>query len=93
LPLDEKEARKMLTEVPGWNLSADATTIYRDYTFSNFKKALKFVNQVGEVAEAEQHHPDLKLGWGYVHISLQTHAIKGLHENDFILAAKINAIA
>jgi len=56
------------------------------------RTALKFVQQVGELAEAERHHPDVRFGWGYATVSLQTKKIKGLHENDFILAAKINRL-
>lgn len=90
-PLNADEVKALLAKVPGWKLSGDATKIQREYRFSNFKKALKFVNTIGEIAETEKHHPDIALGWGYVNIELQTHAIQGLHENDFILAAKIEA--
>ena len=61
--------------------------------FKNFMAALAFVNKIGEIAEAEGHHPDIGVGWGYCNIRVQTHAIGGLHENDFILAAKINQAA
>ena len=81
-----------MQEVPGWELSADAKKISRKYKFKNFKEALVFVNKIGDIAEAEGHHPDLSFGWGKVTIELMTHAIGGLSENDFILAAKINGI-
>ena len=65
--------------------------ILRDFRFVNFKQAIHFVNRVAELAESEGHHPDIKVGYGYCSIQLWTHAIKGLSENDFILAAKIDA--
>ncbi len=64
--------------------------LHREYRFPNFRQALDFVNEVGELAEAEGHHPDFHLGYGMVRITLWTHKIDGLHENDFILAAKID---
>lgn len=84
-----EEARELLAEVPGWSISADGRWLVRRYSFMNFVEALAFVNKLGDVAEAEQHHPDLKLGWGYAEVLLQTHAAQGLTKNDFILAAKI----
>lgn len=65
----------------------------RDFKFKNFADALAFVNKVGELAEAEGHHPDIWLSWGKVQIILYTHKINGLHENDFILAAKIDKLS
>ena len=75
------------------HLTDDSTWIRRSFGFDNFVGALDFVNKVGALAEEQGHHPDIKLGWGYVDVSFQTHKIKGLHENDFILAAKIDAMA
>ena len=63
-----------------------------NFTFNNFKDALEFINKVGVIAEEEVHHPDLWFGWGYARIKIYTHAIKGLAESDFILAAKIDKI-
>ena len=91
-PLSKSDALQMAKELEGWALNDDATKIQHSYTFSNFRKALDFVNNVGEIAENEKHHPDITLGWGYVTITLQTHAVKGLHANDFIMAAKIDKI-
>jgi 4a-hydroxytetrahydrobiopterin dehydratase len=91
--MPHKEAEKLLSEVPGWKLKEDAAKIERKFTFPDFLSALKFVNQVGELAETEGHHPDITLGWGYCHILFYTHKIAGLHENDFIMAAKVNALA
>ncbi len=76
---------------PGWEVK-DGRRLEKDYTFDDFQQALQFVNQVGALAEAQGHHPDLHLGWGRVKVILWTHKIGGLHENDFILAAKIDRI-
>ncbi|MDX1950172.1 MAG: 4a-hydroxytetrahydrobiopterin dehydratase [Rickettsiales bacterium] len=91
-PLTEAEAKNFLSQTPLWELKENATKIYREFNFKNFVKALDFVNKVGAVAEAEAHHPDIQLGWGYVKIYIQTHKINGLHENDFILASKIDKL-
>ena len=71
----------------------DARRIERTYTFKNFAQAFVFVHKAVELAEAEGHHPDISFGWGYATVSLQTKKIKGLHENDFIMAAKLNEMA
>lgn len=70
----------------------DTRRIERTFRFRNFGEALRFVRQVGELAEAEGHHPDMSFGWGYATVSLQTKKINGLHENDFILAAKVDRL-
>lgn len=85
------EIEPYLEQLPGWRV-VDEHHLKRDYKFTNFKDALDFVNRVGAVAEAEGHHPDIRLGWGYVEISVYTHAIDGLSESDFILAAKIDGL-
>jgi len=92
-PLSREEAERLQAQVPEWDLADDARRIEHTFQFRNFREALKFVQQVGEPAEAERHHPDMRFGWGYATISLQTKKIKGLHENDFILAAKIDRLA
>ena len=92
-PLPKAEAEGYLREAPGWTLIDDGKRIERDFKHKNFEEALAFVNQVGAIAEDEGHHPDITFGWGYARISLHTHKIKGLHENDFIMAAKINRLA
>lgn len=86
------EANLFLEKTPGWSLIENAMKLHRSFKFDNFVLALAFVNKVGTLAEEEGHHPDLEFGWGYVNITVYTHKINGLHENDFILAAKINAI-
>jgi 4a-hydroxytetrahydrobiopterin dehydratase len=77
---------------PEWHLCENDKAICRGYTFKNFVQALRFVNSVGELAESEGHHPDIDFGWGRVDITLTTHAVSGLSENDFIVAAKIDAL-
>ena len=91
-PLPREDAEQLLADAPGWTLAPDARHIERDFKFLDFAAALAFVNRVGELAEAEGHHPDLSFGWGYCRVVWQTHKIKGLHENDFIMAAKVNRL-
>ncbi len=91
-PLSKKEAEKLISEVPGWELKEGAAKIERKFKFDHFVSALKFVNKVGDLAESEGHHPDINLGWGYCNIIFYTHKINGLHENDFIMAAKVNQL-
>ena len=91
-PMDLSEASRFLGDVPGWALEQEGRQIARGFRFRNFAQALDFVNRIGAIAEAEGHHPDLSFGWGYVRVSLHTHAIGGLHENDFIVAARINRL-
>ena len=83
----------MIAETPGWTLSDDTTRIERSFKLPDFAAALALVNRIGELAEEEGHHPDLSFGWGYCRVVFYTHKIKGLHENDFIMAAKVNAVA
>ncbi|HYR95308.1 MAG TPA: 4a-hydroxytetrahydrobiopterin dehydratase [Candidatus Binatus sp.] len=92
-PLPRADAERLLAETPGWSLDADATRIERNFKLRDFASALALVDRVGELAEAEDHHPDISFGWGYCRIVFQTHKIKGLHENDFIMAAKVNQLA
>ena len=93
IPLNMTEAKILLAQIPGWEVAPDAKRISREYVFKNFVGALAFVNQVGELAESEGHHPDLHLtNYKHLEIVLSTHAIKGLSNNDFILAAKINEL-
>jgi 4a-hydroxytetrahydrobiopterin dehydratase len=91
--LSEAEAKAFAKQTPGWELAPKAHHISRTFKFDDFKASLDFVNKVGAIAEAEGHHPDIEFGWGYANIKTFTHKIDGLHENDFILAAKIDKIA
>ena len=92
-PLTRDEAERYRDLVQDWELSDDARLIRRSYRFSNFREALAFAQDVGALAEAEGHHPEVCFGWGYAAVSLRTKKIKGLHENDFIMAAKIDRLA
>ena len=92
---DISEIHKYQKKVDGWELVKDKTEMFfleKEFTFKNFKQSQSFINQVGDVSESEGHHPDILFGWGYAKIKITTHAIKGLSENDFILAAKIDKI-
>jgi 4a-hydroxytetrahydrobiopterin dehydratase len=92
-PLTRLEAEALLAQAREWSLLDDAHRIERTFPLKNFREALAFVQQVGELAEAEGHHPDISFGWGHATVSLRTKKIKGLHENDFIMAAKIDRLA
>ena len=90
-PLAKDKAQQFLTQTPGWELR-EGKRIERTFKFKNFREAIGFVDRVGGLAE-EEAITDITFGWGYATISLHTHKIKGLHQNDFIMAAKINALA
>ena len=91
--LSREEAEATVRNVEGWTLDPDGKRITRSWTVKDFMSAIDFFNQVARIAEAEDHHPDLHLeGYRKVTIALSTHAVKGLTENDFILAAKINEV-
>jgi 4a-hydroxytetrahydrobiopterin dehydratase len=92
LPLTREEAERLHEQAPEWSLVDDARRIERTFRCRNFREALDFVQRLGELAECERHHPDISFGWGYATISLRTKKIMGLHENDFILAAKIDRL-
>jgi 4a-hydroxytetrahydrobiopterin dehydratase len=89
-PLARDEALRLQAQAPDWELHDDAHRIERTFRFRNFQEALAFVQRVGELAESQGHHPDIGFGWGYATVSLSTKKIKGLHENDFIMASKID---
>lgn len=92
-PLTLAEAQNYLKETPKWSLSETGDRLTCSFTFNDFVAALAFVNEVARLAEDEGHHPEITFGWGYADIEIYTHKIKGLHENDFILAAKINGLS
>lgn len=92
-PFEAKNARQYLKNVQGWELFDDDKKIQKEYIFDNFIEAVGFVDKVAELAEQEDHHPDLLIhSYKKLRITLSTHAIGGLSENDFILAAKIDAL-
>lgn len=89
--LEGAELERFAMQVESWNV-VESHHLTRHYGFDDFKTAQAFVNRVGEVAEGEGHHPDIAFGWGYADIKVFTHAIDGLSESDFILAAKIDKL-
>jgi len=91
-PLNKEAAETLLSNVPDWKLIDNALKIQRNYMFNNFIDALAFTNKLGALAEAENHHPDMTLGWGYCNVIFYSHKIHGLHENDFIMAAKASTL-
>ena len=100
-PLTKEETEKLLPQVPDWRILSNTNLSYaiayerlvREFEFKDFAEALAFINKIGALAEEEGHHPDILLhGYRHVRIELTTHAIAGLSENDFILAAKIDKI-
>jgi 4a-hydroxytetrahydrobiopterin dehydratase len=92
-PLSPDRARELARETPGWSLVAEEPRLQREYRFEDFPKAIKFVTQVADLAEKQGHHPDIHIHYDRVKLVLWTHAIGGLSENDFILAAKINTLS
>ena len=93
--MDLSEIHKYQKKVDGWEVKPNEKKIYyleKNFKFKNFLESQNFVNKVGIISENEGHHPDIAFGWGYVKIIITTHAIEGLSENDFILAAKIDQI-
>ena len=95
LPFDTSEIHKYQKKVDGWDIIKGEESVFfllKKFKFNNFLKSQEFVNEVGKISEEEGHHPDISFGWGYAEIKVTTHAIKGLSENDFILAAKIDKI-
>ena len=95
LPFDIGEIQKYLKKVDGWSVKKNEKKIFfleKNFVFKNFLESQNFTFKVGEISEQENHHPDISFGWGYAKILITTHAIEGLSENDFILAAKIDQI-
>lgn len=92
--LSADQSARLLAQVPQWQLDESANSIERKFRFKNFMEVIQFINRIAELAEAEQHHPDLHLtGYRNLKVVLSTHAIGGLSDNDFIVAAKIDAIS
>jgi len=94
--LNDQEIYNFISQVKGWTVIKNENNIkmiIKYIKFNDFKNSLNFINQVSDIAETEGHHPDLSFGWGYANITIFTHAVKGLTESDFILAAKIDQIS
>ena len=95
IPFDISEIHKYQKKVEGWEIIKSEKKVfllYKKFIFLNFLESQKFINNVSKISEKEGHHPDITFGWGYAEIKITTHAIEGLSENDFILAAKIDQI-
>lgn len=91
-PLTFEKSKLLLRQLKGWNLDNGVFNISKGYALKNFAEAMAFINKVGDVAEAEGHHPDMHISYNNVQLVLTTHTIGGLSENDFILAAKIDSL-
>ena len=92
-PLSRAEAEGLMSQLaPGWQLADDAKSIRREFRFKDFYRTMSFVNALAHVANVEDHHPDLEVGYGYCRVLFTTHAVKGLSENDFICAAKADRL-
>lgn len=100
MPLNLEEIEKYMEQVSGWTLTSDEdpsvalvnARISKEFKFRDFIGAINFVNNISEIAESENHHPDIHINYNKVVLELYTHAIGGLSENDFIIAAKVDAI-
>ena len=95
LPFDISEIHKYQKKVDGWDVKNNNNIYFlvKNFVFKNFINSQNFINKIGEISEKENHHPDILFGWGYAKILITTHAIEGLSQNDFILAAKIDQIS
>ena len=91
-PLEPGEARALLPQVGGWSVSEDCRSIWREFGFSNYYETMAFVNAIAWLAHREDHHPDLVVSYKRCEVRLSTHSIDGLSRNDFICAAKLNAL-
>jgi 4a-hydroxytetrahydrobiopterin dehydratase len=92
-PLTRAEAERLMQQLhPDWRLAEDTRSIHREWQFKNFYRTMGFVNAVAYIANTEDHHPDLEVGYGYCRMKFNTHAIGGLSENDFICAAKVDSL-
>tara|TARA_B110000090_G_scaffold188576_1_gene218952 strand:+ start:246 stop:587 length:342 start_codon:yes stop_codon:yes gene_type:complete len=95
-PFSTEKIQDFLKKIDGWSAKEDEPSefyLFKEFKFKNFVQSQEFVNTVGVIAERESHHPDISFGWGYASVKIFTHAIKGLAESDFILAAKIDKIS
>ncbi|TXT55389.1 MAG: putative pterin-4-alpha-carbinolamine dehydratase [Candidatus Thorarchaeota archaeon] len=93
-PLEESKISEMMDAVSGWEHDKQGPDqIKKTYKFEDFKEAMNFVNKVADLAEEQGHHPDIAIHWNEVTLTLWTHAIDGLHDNDFVMAAKIDELA
>jgi 4a-hydroxytetrahydrobiopterin dehydratase len=90
--LTNDEAQKLLKQINNWTVSADSKWISRRFTFKDFYHTMAFVNAIAWISNQENHHPDMEVGYNYCLVKYSTHAVKGLTQNDFICAAKVDAL-
>ncbi len=90
--INHSEAEELLKQIPGWSLNSKAVEISRTYNFKNYYETMAFVNAAAWIAHSEDHHPAMEIGYKHCQVRYSTHAIGGLSENDFICAAKVNAL-
>lgn len=91
-PLTKETIATLLIKIKNWEINSEQTCISRRFAFKNFYKTMAFVNAIAWIANQENHHPDMEIGFNYCVVKYTTHAIKGLSENDFICAAKVNEL-
>ncbi len=91
-PLSEQQTQKLLGQINSWAVNADSKELYRDFRFNDYYQTMAFVNAIAWMAHQENHHPDLEVGYNHCLVKYTTHAINGLSQNDFICAAKVDAI-
>ncbi len=91
-PLGPERVESLLTELKGWKVESGKRELHKRFEFGNFRENMKFVARVADLAEAEGHHPDFCVHYSVLDVTLTTHAVGGLSDNDFILAAKIDAL-
>jgi len=90
--LSKDEVSTLIKEIQNWTVSTDGLSIHREFSFKGFYKTMAFVNAVAWIANQENHHPDMEIGYNYCNIKFTTHAVNGLTKNDFICAAKIDRL-
>ncbi len=90
--LNPTQVSALLLQVPGWHISTDGKAIIKDFKFDDFHRTLGFINAVGFMANREDHHPDIEAGYGHCHLLWSTHDVGGLSQNDFICAARVEAL-
>lgn len=91
-PLTPAQAKNLLTQTAGWTLNDTTDELSHTFKFKNYYETMAFVNALAWIAHQEDHHPDIEVGYNRCHVRFSTHSIKGLSENDFICAAKVNAL-
>jgi 4a-hydroxytetrahydrobiopterin dehydratase len=90
--LSENQIENLLPQIRGWDVKNDARELYKEFKFKDFYQTMAFVNAIAWIANQENHHPDLQVGYNYCYITYSTHALNGLSQNDFICAAKVDKL-